>query len=74
MEEAEGRQNSYELVSSDGEIITDLMREARYYLGLELEFLGWLPKLRVNLRKGSTPWQQVQQKQMVLGVKNPQDM
>ena len=74
VEEAEGRQNSYELVSSDGEIITDLMREARYYLGLELEFIGWLPKLRVNLRKGSTPWQQIQQRQMVLKVKNPQDM
>ena len=63
----------YKLVSSeDGEIIADLRSEAQFYLGLDLEFAGYIPRLRVTLRKDNT-WEQTRETQMVLRVNNPQD-
>ena len=62
----------HRLVSTeDGETIAELGHEARYYLGLDLETAGYLPKVRVTLRKNNT-WQQTDP-QMVLRVTNPQD-
>ena len=62
----------YKLVSSeDGEIIADLRSEAQFYLGLDLEFAGYIPRLRVTLRKDNA-WEQAET-QMILRVKNPQD-
>ena len=62
----------YKLVSSeDGEIIATLRSEAKSYLGLDLEFAGYIPRLRVTLRKDN-PWEQGET-QMVFRVKNPQD-
>ena len=66
-----GRQ-AHQLVSTeDGETIAELGHEARYYLGLDLETAGYLPKVRITLRKNNT-WQQTDP-QMVLRVTNPQD-
>ena len=62
----------HRLVSTeDGETIAELGHEARYYLGLDLETAGYLPKVRVTLRKNNT-WEQTDP-QMVLRVTNPQD-
>ena len=62
----------HQLVSTeDGETIAELGHEARYYLGLDLETAGYLPKVRITLRKNNT-WQQTDP-QMVLRVTNPQD-
>ena len=63
----------YKLVSSeDGKIIAVLRSEAQFYLGLDLEFAGYIPRLRVTLRKDNT-WEQTTETQMVLRVNNPQD-
>ena len=62
----------YKLVSSeDGKIIADLRSEAQFYLDLDLEFAGYIPRLRVTLRKDNA-WKQAET-QMILRVKNPQD-
>ena len=62
----------YKLVSSeDGEIIADLRSEAQFYLGLDLEFAGYIPQLRVTLRKDNV-WEQTET-QMIFRVNNPQD-
>ena len=62
----------YKLVSSeDGEIIADLRSEAQFCLGLDLEFAGYIPQLRVTLRKDNH-WEQTET-QMILRVNNPQD-
>ena len=60
----------YKLVSSeDGEIIADLRSEAKFYLGLDLEFAGYIPRLRVTLRKDNA-WEQTET-QMIFRVNNP---
>ena len=58
----------YRLVG-DGEIIADLRSEAQSYVGLDLEFAGYIPRLRVTLRKDNA-WKQAET-QMVFRVKNP---
>ena len=63
----------YKLVSSeDGEILADLRSEAQFYLGLDLEFAGYIPRLRVTLRKDNA-WEQTET-QMIFRVNNPQDI
>ena len=64
--------NAYQLVNSyTGEIIVGLKPEANFYLDLKLEYKGYLPKLRVTLRKDNT-WEQAKD-QMVFRVKTPED-
>ena len=64
--------DAFQLVDSeDGEVITDLCREANNYEDLDLEFIGYMPKLRVTLRKDNR-WKQAES-QMVFRVKNPRD-
>ena len=64
--------NAYQLVNSyTGEIIVGLKPEANFYLDLKLEYRGYLPKLRVTLRKDNT-WEQAKD-QMVFQVKTPED-
>ena len=63
--------NAYHLVNSyTGEIIVGLKTEARFYLDLGLEHTGYLPKLRVTLRKDNA-WEQAND-QMVFRVNNPE--
>ena len=63
----------YKLFSSeDGEILADLRSEAKFYLGLDLEFAGYIPRLRVTLRKDNA-WEQTET-QMIFRVNNPQDI
>ena len=66
-----GRYVHHLISTEDGEIIAELGHEARYYMGLDLETAGYLPKVRITLRKNNT-WQQTDP-QMVLQVTNPQD-
>ena len=70
-ESQQGRTKRYQLISEEGEIITDLRSEARNYLGLTLRAVGQLPRIPVTLRKENT-WEQAAI-QAVFTVLNPQD-
>ena len=71
----ESRENGrtvYRLADMEsGETIADLQQEARHYLELDLETVGYMPRIQVSKRKDDT-WEQASN-QMVLRVTNPQD-
>ena len=68
----DGGKTVCQLVSeADGSIITGLKSEARYYIGLDLETAGFMPRIRVSGKKDSG-WEQAEE-QLILRVTNPQD-
>ena len=62
----------YQLFTMDnGTVIADLKYEAQHYLELNLEIIGYLPKIRVSSQKDSV-WEQ-DPHQLILRVTNPQN-
>ena len=62
----------YQLFTMDnGTVIADLKNDAKHYLELNLEIIGYLPKIRVSSQKDSV-WEQ-DPHQLILRVTNPQN-
>ena len=61
--------STYQLVDHNGDAVTDLEKEARYYLGLNLVPTGYMPKIRTTKKKEI--WEQAQNL-LILRVTNPQ--
>ena len=62
----------YQLFTMDnGTVIADLKDDAKHYLELNLEIIGYLPTIRVSNQKDSV-WEQ-EPHQLIMRVTNPQN-
>ena len=67
----EDSERPYSLINAQGEVLTEVSKEASLYTGLELEPIGYMPLVETS--EAREIWEQAQNL-LILQVKNPQDI